>query len=73
MGSMYLPDWFVGRRNRFYSIGIFWRNIVVSGQFVCLFGVVVGWLELLLLWSVWVGLVSVFLSVCVCVRERVGG
>ena len=49
MGSMYLPDCFVGRRNRFYSIGV-----ICS---VCLFGVVVGWSELLLLCSGQFGLV----------------
>ena len=26
MGSMYWSDWFVGRRNRFYSIGSIWTD-----------------------------------------------
>ena len=52
---MYWSDWFVGRRNRFYSIGVFWILWVVV--------VVVGWLFGQLT------VVCLFVCVCVCVWE----
>ena len=52
MGSMYWSDCFVGRRNRFYSIGVFWMHLII----VCAVVVVnCRW------WSV-----VVVVSCCVC-------
>ena len=48
MGLMYRSDWFVGRQNQFYSIGVVWSGF---GGLELLWSV----LLVLLLCCVWVG------------------